>query len=176
MKIEMARLCVAALATALISGCASSSHGNGGEEKMSLDKAPPPVQTSVQRLAGNNKVHSFTREIENGQTVYEAEWDQDGAEHSAVVNGSGDVMEEETEIKTSDLPPAVKDAVMKKYPNGHLGEAGSLREGGRSGYEVEVKTGAEKHELKVSPTGEILSDKTEHEKAGADKDHDNDKD
>jgi uncharacterized membrane protein YkoI len=174
MQLNMSRLCVAALATALICGCASSSHGTGGEEKMSLDQAPQPVQASVQRLAGSNKVHSFTREMEDGQTVYEAEWKQDGSEHSAVVNGSGVVVEEETEINSSDLPPVVKDAVMRKYPNGKLGEAGSLKEGGRSAFEVEVKAGGEKHELKVSSTGEILSDKIEHEKAEKDNDKDRD--
>jgi len=66
----------------------------------------------------------------------------------------------------------VKDAVLRKYPDGKLGEAGSIKEGGRSGYEVEVVSGKMKHELKVSPSGEILSDKTEHEKDGADNDKD----
>ena len=163
MRSQMVHVGILALAAVMMGGCASSSHGPNEEEKITMDKAPQAVRSTVGRLAGANDVHSLTREVENGQTVYEAEWKQGAIEHSAVVSAKGDVMEEETEMNSSDLPAAVKDAVKKKYPGGKLGEAGSLKEGGRSGYEVEVYSGNEKHELKVSSNGEILSDKVEHE-------------
>src|SRR3954465_5059719 len=78
-------------------GCASQTAKNDHEETVSLSSAPPAVQESVKRLAGDAKLEKLSKENENGQAGYEAEFEVNGMDRSATINVNGDVLEEEVE-------------------------------------------------------------------------------
>lgn len=62
----------------------------------------------------------------------------------------------EREIKRSDVPPAVLDAVQKKYGNARMVDFAQEDEEGKITYEVSLKDGVRKSDVLLAPDGKIL--------------------
>jgi uncharacterized membrane protein YkoI len=62
----------------------------------------------------------------------------------------------EKEIKRSDVPPAVLQAVQKKYANAKMVDFSKENEEGKTTYEVTVEDGTRKSDLLLAPDGKIL--------------------
>lgn len=59
------------------------------------------------------------------------------------------------DIAISDLPKAVTQAIMKRYPKAKLISAERERDNGKMHYEVEIQQGDKRIELNVRPDGTI---------------------
>jgi hypothetical protein len=81
--------------------------------------------------------------------------------HSAVFKADDKGAEDETEIKVSDLPAAVRDAVKAAVPKGVIKSASLVKKDGKSVYEVDVQVGKQVRELTVDASGKVLSNKVE---------------
>ena len=125
--------------------------------RISLNEAPAPVQTSVLNLSGPS-FDNLLRESDDGDTVFELEWRAGNTPNSAKIQPDGTVIERETEISPSNLPPAVQSAVAAKYPTGTITEAETLVVPEGSFFEVEVLVRNRSRELRVTPGGEIVDD------------------
>lgn len=136
-------------------GCATM------EKHASMATVPSAVHDAAARAAGKNEIEKIEKEDENGKTVYEATFEVDGVDHTVTLDERGGVIEEESEVKMADLPPAVSAAVLKAQPLAHAKEAAMVKKGDQSYYEVDAKVGEEKHELSISADGKLISDKTE---------------
>jgi Putative beta-lactamase-inhibitor-like, PepSY-like len=62
----------------------------------------------------------------------------------------------EKEIKRSEIPPAVLQAVQKKYGNARMVSFAKENEEGKTSYEVTVHDGARKSDVLLAPDGKIL--------------------
>lgn len=83
-------------------------------------------------------------------TEYEAEFKMDGKEMAANFNTDGTWLVTETEIKTKDLPQAVKDAIAKSFPNYELEEAEQMEKPGMAlAYEVQLENEETDEELEA---------------------------
>src|SRR5262249_27471855 len=71
---------------------------------------------------------------------------------------TGADVEQEVEIDPASLPPAVYDAVIKRFPKGTLVGASFLPAGDGGRYDVDVAKGRRLRELKVRTDGVILED------------------
>ncbi len=131
------------------------------EAKISLADAPATVQAAAKKLAGEAKITDVSKEIEDGKTVFETEFTVNGVEHSASFAEDGKLLEDEAEVEVADLPKAVSETIAKELPGGKLKEASKVSADGKIFYEVEVKVGDEKHEVKVSTEGKLMSNKVE---------------
>ena len=138
----------------------------GDEQEMSLADAPAAVQAAVKKTVGEHKIDGFSKEVEDGKTTFEAEFDVEGVGHSVTLADDGKVMEEETQVEPADLPKAVRKAVKKAEPHGKVKEAAKVTAGGKTYYEVDLMVGEVKHEVKVEAEGKLISNKIE--KAEAD--------
>lgn len=134
------------------------------DESISLDKAPPAVQAAVKKALGGNALDKLSKEDEDGQARYVAEFKADGVEHEVEISESGEVVEEEQDIDVAKLPDAVKRAVMKKHPGAKIAEAALKMAGGKTSYEVEITAGGKSHEVNVSEDGTISPDKADDDK------------
>src|SRR5215510_2534963 len=81
-------------------------------QKVSSEKLPSAVKQSFAKLFPNVKEAKWEEE-KKGQ--YEANFKSDGKEMSATFFGNGDLLETETEIKTSDLPKSALDYASQHY-------------------------------------------------------------
>jgi hypothetical protein len=133
--------------------------------RVALAEVPAAVQASVATLLGTDALGGLFREIDDGATVFELEWEAAGnppTPNSAKITTDGTVVERETEIDIATLPVAVTAAISAKYPRGEITEAEILLVPNEPQlFEVEVVNRRQIRELKVTPSGEIVEDALE---------------
>ncbi|HKC69160.1 MAG TPA: PepSY-like domain-containing protein [Bacteroidia bacterium] len=134
-------------------------------QKIKADKVPASVQTTFKKqFAQANKV-----EWEMEETDYEVNFKTAGVEYSAKYNKEGNWLETEQEIKKTDLPPAVKQAVDKEFPKAELEETEKVTLANNTVvYEMEIEQGKQKFEVQFSADGKLLKKETVTKKEGKD--------
>ncbi len=122
-KILLSAVLLAAIAAAAFAG---------GED------APAAVKTKFASLYPNVKKVKWSKEDGN----YEAEFTLNNAETTATFDGSGSLLETETEIAVSALPKAAADYVAKTYAGEKIKEASKIVDSKNAvTFEAEVKAG-----------------------------------
>lgn len=119
------------------------------------------MQAAVTTLLAGLPLRNLLRESDEGETVFELEWNA-GLGRSAKITADGTVVELESEIDPATLPAAVTAAIAAKYPRGQITEAETLDLPGQpQAFEVEVVNRRQIRELVITPAGEILDDALE---------------
>src|ERR1700741_4756117 len=91
-----------------------------------------------------------------------------GTDFSAKYNKEGSWLSTEQEIKKTELPAAVKQAVEKEFPKAELDEVEKVTyPDNKTDYEMEVELGKQKFEVLYSAEGKLLK-KEEMKKEGKD--------
>lgn len=134
------------------------------EREIAIVEAPAAVQATFRRIAGTSTIDEVSREETAGKVEYEAEFKTGGGKYSITVTADGTLVEVEKKLKVTDLPGAVKSALESKYPGAKLKGAEALYTtenlaGAPDLYEVEVKADKKKIEVRLRPSGEIVSAK-----------------
>ncbi len=152
----------AALAVLTLTGFASLA-AVAAEKELSAGQIPQAVHEAFQKAYPAAKKAKYSEKTKDGKIVYEVEFKEGGRELEATYGAEGALMEVEEEIKTTELPETVVNAVKKAHPQAELKEAEKVfkPDGTLSGYEVEVTDGKKKLELDLDAAGTIL--KTEEE-------------
>jgi uncharacterized membrane protein YkoI len=132
------------------------------EEKIAIDKLPKAVIEAVKKRFPDAKLESAEKETEGGKIVYEVELEQKDEELEVELTADGTILEIEQEISVKDVPKAVHDALMAKYPKSEFEKAEKVTKvkDGKDQpavYEVEVETADDKeYEVTVSAEGKII--------------------
>jgi len=95
---------------------------------------------------------------------YEAEFEQNKVETSAVFDEKGTLLETETEIKESELPQAIKAVIAKDFAGYKLKEIAKAVAKNITTYEIEVEKDKKTSELVFDANGKLLKNKEEKEK------------
>lgn len=112
----------------------SSAQDNEAKEKNG--KTPDAVTTAFEKKYPAIKDVDWEKEDVN---QFEAEFEINEVEYSAVFDKSGKFMEEEMEIKVADLPNSIVDYVGKNYPGKKIKEAAKITlANGTTNYEAQV--------------------------------------
>jgi hypothetical protein len=100
---------------------------------------------------------------------YEADFILGKVETSAVFDTKGTLLETETEIKESELPQAVKNALVKDFAGYKLDEVEKSDIKGIITYEMEAKKDGKKYEVVFNANGKLLKkEEAKKEKDGKD--------
>ena len=130
-------------------------------QKISSDKVPSSVLKAFKAKFAN--ASDIKWNIEKSKD-YEAEFKFSDIEYSANFRQDGTWLETETELKVSQLPQTVSQAISKDFAGFKIDEASKNETSdNKTFYEVEVSKDKEKYELKISTTGVILNKKVEKE-------------
>lgn len=90
-------------------------------------------------------------------TEYEAEFEENGSEKSAIFTADGTWKETEVEIKESDLPAAVKAVISSEFPGYEIEKAETVETPKTAlAYEVELE-GENTIDVVISADGQILT-------------------
>lgn len=136
------------------------------DDPKDLDKIPKPVMESLNAKFPEAKIQKWTKESENGKTVYDIEFKQKGRKAEADIFEDGSIQNFEREFDAKKLPAAVIESVEKKYPKAAMKEVMEITEmkNGKEthgGFEIVLETDAKKSvELTVSKEGKVLEDST----------------
>lgn len=117
-------------------------------------EVPLTVKEAFAKKYPGTKVESWEKE---GKAAYEAEFDLNKIESSAVFDSKGNFMELEQEIKPNELPKAAVDYYTKTFPAYKLSEAEKITDAtGKTTYEAEMK-GKDRIELHFDDKGGFLN-------------------
>ena len=135
------------------------------KERVVTVRELPEVGRQVRgKEAGAAKIGKIEKGTEDGKVVYEAEWEDKGAEVELTVAVDGTVLEREVEKEVSldKVPAAVKAAILKAAGDHQVTEVEAKAKDGKVvSYEAEWRDGEKEVELKVDPTGKVLRQKVE---------------
>jgi uncharacterized membrane protein YkoI len=128
------------------------------EKKIQRSELPAAVQKTVDAQSKGATVRGFSKEIEKGQTYYEAALTVNGQTKDVLIDANGKVVEVEEEVPFDSLTDAVKQGLQAKAGKGKLGKVESLTKKGKLvAYEAKVTTGTKKSEVQVGPDGKPLA-------------------
>lgn len=142
----------------------------GQAQELVEDQVPAAVRTAFTTRFPHATAVKWEQE---NATTYEAEFKDQGIERSANFDGKGTWTETETEIKEAELPAPVRATLARDHAGQKLKECERVEtptEG--TIYEVEVLSGGQVSEVRLSGTGTVLGTKVETEKKKKEEDED----
>jgi uncharacterized membrane protein YkoI len=124
------------------------------QEKIEADKLPPKVKDSLKARFPGYTVTQATKELENGQVVYDVEMTIGGKKTEMDCKEDGTVIDIQIEVDAKELPPAGVSAIKAKYPGSTIKEVGEIlvvkdKKETRDHFEVMIET-ADKKEMEVT--------------------------
>ncbi len=126
------------------------------EQKISRAQVPPPVLAAFAKSYPQAKVVGYSREVENGKTLYEIESKEGAMTRDATYLADGTLHLVEESMPASELPQPVTEALHKNYPKAQIKLAEKLTEGGKISYELHLKQDGKELEVKFDPDGKIV--------------------
>jgi len=115
--------------------------------------APTIVQDAFNAKYPNAKTVEWEQE---NDSVWEAEFKLEGVEYSANFSNEGVWKETEHEIKTKDLPQAVKNTLAKDFAGFEVEEIEMVESPGFTGYEIEIEKGEVTMEVRIDKAGKVI--------------------
>jgi hypothetical protein len=112
------------------------------DEKISIDKLPAAVRKAVESKFPKAEIESASREVEDGNTVFEVNLEIKDRAVDVTFKADGTVLEIEREIPINEVPKAVKTALAAKYPKAKIEKVEEVTKGenGPVRYEVAIRT------------------------------------
>lgn len=127
------------------------------EKKIKRSDLPPAVEKTVAAQSAGATVKGFSKEIEKGQTYYEAELIVNGHTKDILIDANGAIVEVEEEVAMNALPTEVKAGLQAKAGEGKLVKVETLTKNDKLvAYEAQVRKGGKKSEVQVGPDGKPL--------------------
>ena len=133
-------------------------------QKLKESDVPAAVKESFTKRFPKAKGVEWSKE---GTTEFEAEFKNSGMEQSVNFDQGGKWLGTETEIKKSELPPAVQATIAKDFAGYKIEEAEKAETADKGTfYEVQLEKGDMNYEVQFSPDGRVLKkeEKKEDEK------------
>jgi hypothetical protein len=166
------------LAVVALAALALALPARSDEEKVPLDKVPKPVLEAAKKRFPKAEAKEASKEEENGKTVFEITFKQDGKNIDVTLTPEGTITLIEKEVAFKELPKAVAETLDKKYPKAKyeiIEEVISVKDGKETldYYEAHLTTADGKTmEAEVLPDGklkgesEVKDEKKEEKKDG----------
>jgi Putative beta-lactamase-inhibitor-like, PepSY-like len=130
------------------------------EEKVSVDKLPTAVKKALKRKFPKAEIEKATKEVEDGNTVYEVELEIKDRSVDVSLKADGTILEIEREVPADELPEAVRKKLAASYPKAKIEKAEEVTKGedGPVRYEVAITT-----EVVLTANGKIVQAEEEAE-------------
>ena len=123
------------------------------EEKVPVDKLPTAVKKALTRKFPKAEIEKATKEVEDGNTVYEVELEIKDRSVDVSLKADGTILEIEREVPADELPEAVRKKLAARYPKAKIEKAEEVTKGedGPVRYEVAITT-----EVVLTAKGKIV--------------------
>jgi uncharacterized membrane protein YkoI len=144
------------MVTAIVFGALIAALSAQAEKKIAMKDLPAAVQQAVKEQSKGATLKGLATEVENGKTVYEAEFKVNGHSKDISFDAQGQVVSVEEETPIQQIPAPAREAIQKAAAKGKVVMVETVTEGGKTFYEAQVKTGAKKSEVKVDATGQAI--------------------
>lgn len=126
------------------------------ETEIKRKDVPPVVLSAFGKAYSGAKVLEWEKEIHGGKLFYEAETVDGKVSRNILYSPDGSVAQVEQKIAVGDIPPAVVEAVKRKYPNASIHNAHKVTHADVVEYGLSLN-GGEKKKVVVNADGTIAS-------------------
>jgi hypothetical protein len=126
------------------------------EQKVLRKDVPPAVLAAFAEAYPKATIKGYSKEMHNGQTVYEIESVEGQTRRDAIYSSDGKLTLLEETLDPSDLPSAVKTALNKKFPGAKILRSEKVTKGAVVGYEFRVEHKGKTTEIVFDPTGKEI--------------------
>jgi hypothetical protein len=165
---SLAKKCVGLIAAGVVLSCVPCAMADKLAE--ALAKTPTAVQETVKKVVGKNTLEGIATELEEGKTIYEAEYVVKGVTYVLSVAEDGKLIEHGVEVGKFFLPEDVVAGVKKAHPTAKIDEAAMVVGNGKAYFTIEVKVGQNLHIVRILANGELISDRGVKELSETDRD------
>lgn len=126
-------------------------------------EVPAAIKAAFEKAYPKAVIKNISKEKQGGKTYYEVESIDGKTRRDFLYNEDGTVYEIEESMAVASLPEAVKAGVAKEFPKGKILTAEKVTRGETTEYELTVKSGAKKQEVRFDATGAKLKGNAESE-------------
>jgi hypothetical protein len=126
------------------------------EKKVKMQDLPPAVQQAVKAESRNATLQGLATEVEDGKTVYEAEFKVAGHGKDITFDVNGKVVSTEEEIDIAKIPAPAGAALKKAASGGKLLLVEAVTEGTSKFYEAQIEKAGKKSEVQVDAAGKVV--------------------
>lgn len=140
---------------------ATSVPSSAREQRVKIDDLPAAVKQTVLEVSKGVKLRELTREVENGETFYEAELEVNGRTRDVIMDASGIVVLIEEEVNWNLVPAAVRATIETAAQGRKILFVETLTRNDKiEAYEAHVrKWWWREMEIKVDPEGRLIEEK-----------------
>jgi uncharacterized membrane protein YkoI len=131
-------------------------HAQDTEKKIAMRDLPPAVQEAVKQQTKTATLRGLTTEVEEGRTVYEAEFKVGGRTKDITYDSAANILSTEEEIDLAKIPAPARAAIRKAAAGGTLVLVEDVTEGTARFYEAHIKRGGKETEFKVDAAGKTV--------------------
>jgi uncharacterized membrane protein YkoI len=124
------------------------------ETKVTMRDLPAAVQAAVKEQSKGATLKGLTKEVENGQTRYEAELKVSGRTRDVTFDETGNIVSVEQEVSLASIPAPAQEAIKKSIGKGKLLLVENVTEGGTTFYEAHILKDGKEIEVKVDVAGQ----------------------
>ncbi len=125
------------------------------ETPVKMKDLPEAVQKTVKEQAKNAKLRGLSKEVENGQTFYEAETVVNGKNRDVLIDVNGAVVEVEEATTLASIPEAAQKALKAAAGSGKILGVETVTKGSVVSYEAVIQKGGKKSEVAVNADGSL---------------------
>ena len=152
-RLQLAAFLAGIVCASFIGAAASAEH------RIKRSDLPAPVRRAIDKESAAGRVRGFATETDKGEVYYEAKLIVGGHSKDLLFDRNGAVVEVEEDVPLDALPEAVRLGLVAQAGKAKITRVESLIKQGRLiGYEAQLKTGAKRSEIQVSPVGQPLGD------------------
>ncbi|HEY7059449.1 MAG TPA: hypothetical protein VH458_23100 [Vicinamibacterales bacterium] len=125
------------------------------EQRVQMRDLPPAVRTAVEAETRGSTLKGLSKEVEHGQTFYEAETTISGHSRDLLFDSNGTLVEVEEEIQLSAAPEPVRAALAGA---GRLVKLESVTKGPNVTYEAHVVRNGKSTEILLDAAGKRVKE------------------
>ncbi len=128
------------------------------EKQIKRSDLPRAVEKMVAAQSLGASIRGFSREVENGQTLYEAELTVNGHSKDVLMGADGVIVEVEEQVEMSALPADVQKALHANAREGEIVRVESITKHDKLvAYEAVILNRGNRSEIQVDPQGKPSS-------------------
>jgi hypothetical protein len=128
------------------------------EKKIATKDLPAPVLASFQKTYPNAAIKGVSTETEKGKTYFEIESIDGKVKRDLLYLADGTVTEVEESVSRADLPAPVNAAVTATHPKARIVKAEKITRTDVVSYDVLIRSGRQRFEMSIDPTGKVMKD------------------
>ena len=166
-----------ALLLILLFAIPSMAQKNGeGEEEQSIKRkdVPKAVLAAFEKSYSKATVKGYSRESEEGKTVYEIESKEGTINRDILYAADGTLISVEETLPYAQLPDAVRNTIAKEYSKAKVSKCEKLIKGSTTEFELHLKSGKKNIEVLLDAGGKVVKKESKKEKEVENEEEDED--